>query len=37
MENVVYIADPHCPKDHNRNEFATIELFSSIFTEVQTS
>ena len=36
IENVVYIADPHCPKDHNPDEVATIELFSSIFTEVLT-
>ena len=37
MENVVYIADPHCPQDNNPDEVATIELFSSIFSEVLTS
>ena len=37
MENVVFIADPHCPKNHNLDEVATIELYSSIFTEVVTN
>ena len=25
MENVVYIADPRCQKDHNHDAVATIE------------
>ena len=37
VEVVVYVADPHCPKDHNPDEVAKIELFSSIIIEVLTS
>ena len=37
MENVVYIAEHHCSKNHNLDEVATTELFSFNLEEGPTS